>query len=247
MSWLRSNWSTTRGMLLVILALQAAVFWVPLAAGVRPMRYTSDSSLPAILSFCNLVVTGVVCWRTYRLRRSGGPFGWSASATIWALMAVGFVFLGIDEVARIHENLGAQLRRLAFNDEETLLSSRLDDLIIGTYGLIGAATVVGYRREFLPFRGALRVVALGFCFMFGMVVLDVLTHNREILEKFIADPKQVRFAFVWLSVLEEQFKLLAEGVFLGAFIYCLRVSRGLSPVSAFGMTMDGAVPQPVSP
>src|SRR3712207_4039300 len=118
------------GTLLLIVAAEVFLFWLPLLLGMKPGKYSKDGNPIAVLSFLNLVTTGVLCWKVYRLREERGtPFDWRAPQTLWALMAAGFVFLGVDEVVRIHENLDLWIHRLVLRAEATNVTNRLDDLI----------------------------------------------------------------------------------------------------------------------
>lgn len=61
---------------------------------------------------------------------------WRDPSVVWAIIASGFLFLAADEVLRIHENLD-QLIHYVFGLKETNLTDRIDDLIVGMYGLVG--------------------------------------------------------------------------------------------------------------
>lgn len=65
------------------------------------------------LSFAHLLVTGGLAGLVFRLRTYGRPplRSWRALRWIWLILAVGFLFLAVDEVARLHESFDCSVHR----------------------------------------------------------------------------------------------------------------------------------------
>ena len=99
-----------------------------------------------------------------------------------------------------------------FSLEETPISDRLDDIIIGVYGLIGVAVIYLFRREMALCKSSFPFVILGFSAAFVSVLLDTTANQYDIITFFIQDKFLVRIVhgLCWTS--EEVFKLLAEGM-----------------------------------
>ena len=62
-------------------------------------------------------------------------------------IAIGCAFLAMDDKFMFHENLDKAMHSL-FNWEETKLSDRLDDIIVGIYGVAGIVFVSINRKNF---------------------------------------------------------------------------------------------------
>lgn len=144
-------------------------------------------------------------------------------ALVWGLIAAGFVFLAADEVLKIHEGLDELIHDL-FDLEETGLTDRIDDLIVGLYGVIGLGVLFAHRRELLLHRVAVPWLVTGFVFMFAMVALDALTNRPDVLTTLVAEEAAESLQH-WLGMVEDAFKIFAEGFFLLGFLTALRVAR----------------------
>ena len=133
----------------------------------------------------------------------------------WALAAAGFLVLALDEKLMWHERFDFFLhRKLAIR--ETAITDRIDDVIIGFYGLIGLLAIYLWRREIGRFPLVNRLLALGFILVFSMVFLDILGNRYDIIPAIFADELIARQLFSWGSVLEESIKLFVGGVFIAA-------------------------------
>ncbi len=154
-----------------------------------------------------LLGTAWTAWLVFR--RRGGTLHtgiWRDARFLWALIAAAFVFLAADETLKIHETADHAIHR-ALDFEETRMSDRIDDAIVGVYGVLALIVLAAYRRELSVVRplAPFLVVAL-FCF-FGMVAGDLLTSTHEVWL-----PGRVR-----LSLVEDGLKVIAECLFLAGF------------------------------
>ena len=66
---------------------------------------------------------------------------------VWIAIAIGCAFLAMDDKFMFHENLDKAMHSL-FKWEETKLSDRLDDIIVGIYGIAGIIFVSINRKNF---------------------------------------------------------------------------------------------------
>jgi len=140
-----------------------------------------------------------------------------AGVRVWTLMSLGFAFLALDEIAQIHEKLD-YLAHTLFIGEETALTDRLDDLIVGLYGLVGVAVLAAYRRELVRHRAMLPYLGAGFAVLVVMVALDTLTNREDVMLALVEPAARARALLAWLSVGEDSLKIVGEGIFLAGFL-----------------------------
>ena len=99
---------------------------------------------------------------------------------IWALIGLGFVAFALDEKFLIHEDLDHYIHRM-FNLVETGWTDKIDDVLIGFWGLIGIVVLFLYRNELNIHRQVLPILMIGFVFLFISVVLDALTNGASFI------------------------------------------------------------------
>ncbi|MFW2440136.1 MAG: hypothetical protein ACN4GR_12265 [Arenicellales bacterium] len=134
---------------------------------------------------------------------------------LWAIIGLGFLFLAADEYFLIHENID-RLTHHVFNLQETGLTDRIDDILVGLYGLAGIGVLIAYREELKMYRETFKFFIIGFVLLFTMVALDILT-NREDILSLIIDHHQVALVHHFLSRTEESLKVFSEAFFVIAF------------------------------
>ena len=135
---------------------------------------------------------------------------------IWALAAVGFVILALDEKLMWHERFDFFVHEF-FAIEETAVTDRIDDVIIGIYGLIGIVAIYLFRREIGQYSQVNLLLVLGIVLLFTTVLLDILVNRYDIIPALLGEGSFARHLYRWGGVLEESIKLTAEGVFISAF------------------------------
>ena len=188
-----------------------------------------EGKFVTVYSFLQLLAIGVVAF----LIKWKAP--WKSPAVIWKLIGLGFVFMAVDEMFLIHENIDFLIHRV-FEIEETGLTDRIDDLIVGLYGLAGLGAVIAFRNEFIPHRQALPLILIGFALMFLMVVSDTLTGRNDILPLIFND-QLANILYTGLRLVEDVFKIFAESFFLLGFYVILQKTRS---------TGNGAAPAAIS-
>jgi len=137
------------------------------------------------------------------------------SSIVWLIISTGFLYLAADEYFMIHENLDFFIHRI-FNIRETGLTDRIDDAIVGIYGLIGVGVLFHFRSELRPYKEAHSFFIYGFSLLLFTVILDGLTNREDMLQLFF-DQSYVSMLKPWLSHLEESLKIFAEAFFILAF------------------------------
>ena len=203
--------------LAVLLALGLGFAWYQ-----NPTAYTGEGDPITWLSFAHLLVTGGLAGGVFYCRTGGGLdlAVWRQPAFVWLLMALGFLFLAIDEVAKIHESLDRSVHRL-LQRPETALSDRLDDAILLGYGLVGVAVLYAYRSELISYRAVLPLVICGFVLFLFMGLLDALVNRPDVFLFLGISQEGSASLGKWLGGVEEGLKILAEAAFLGAAYTCL--------------------------
>ncbi len=210
---------TTRKVLLTALSINLVFILIGVFIVKSPMQYFgTEASVVTWLSFFQLLTIAYFSWKTYKLRNT-------KSAILWGLIALGFLFLSIDEVARLHENMDSFIHKRMFHMKETALSDRIDDLIIGVYALFGIGTMYFFRDELKKYYKVVPYFVVGFIFIFSMVIVELITNRFDVLPYFIPSHSLAKSLYKLGKIVEESLKLFAEGILIGAFYYCLQLTR----------------------
>lgn len=211
-----SDRSFVRAIILVDLTAIVTALLFGLGWRNNPYAFMGEDSPVTWLSFLQLVATATLAGCVFLWRRRQHPERTVVRAPwfIWFLIAVGFLFLAIDEVTKLHESLDEALHRsLAL--EETGWTDRLDDVIVAGYGLVGVSLLYWYRAELAPYSAALPLLVGGLVLFVLMVIIDTFVNRPDILTLLIAEPETTYRLVKWIEAVEDGIKLLAEGVFLG--------------------------------
>jgi len=203
--------------LAVLLALGLGFAWYQ-----NPTAYTGEGDPITWLSFAHLLVTSSLAGGVFYCRTGGSldPVVWRHPAFVWLLIALGFLFLAVDEVAKIHESLDRFVHRI-LQRPETALTDRLDDAILLGYGLSGVAVLYVYRSELISYRTVLPLVICGFVLFLFMGLLDALVNRPDVFLFMGISQEGSASLGKWIGGVEEGLKILAEAAFLGAAYTCL--------------------------
>jgi hypothetical protein len=178
-----------------------------------------------------LACSALAAWIFVLRKKSTGR---ASPCAIWMIMALGFVFLAFDERAQIHERFDFWVHH-ALDLEKTDVTDRLDDVVVGFYGVCGLAAIWMSRREGAVFADARPWFIAGFAVVLFMVVCDIFTDRLSWIRQFI-DPNrdQAKAIQMWLAVAEDVFKLQAEQLFLCGLAVCVGIARrpALTPPAA---------------
>lgn len=215
------KFDSTPKMLRIVLALQVlallATVLLERLFGLEPGKGFGEKGPVTLISVLQLVAIGCLLMAIYvRCRNTEGGTSWRSPCTVWAFMGIGFFFLACDEKFQIHEGID-NLIHLLFHMQVTPMTDRIDDLIVGLYGAIGACVMYCFRKELSTYRRALPFLAAGGVFFVTTVILDFLTNEPSVFPVALD---------VWISGLgEEGCKLLAEGMFLAAAYDCFLAAQ----------------------
>ena len=182
------------------------------------LYFGKEASFITWLSFLQLLIIAYLSWKTFKLQKE-------KSAILWGLIALGFLFLSIDEVARIHENMDSFIHKHILHIKETAISDRLDDLIVGVYALFGIGTMYFFREELKKYYKVIPYFVIGFILIFSMVTVELIVNRFDVLPALISNHSFAKSVYKLGKIMEESFKLFAEGVLIGAFYYCLQLTK----------------------
>jgi hypothetical protein len=164
------------------------LLWNSLAVSAAVMIYSytganhfKEGGFITILSVFQLLA---ISWLSYKILQARDVTRrcslWRDSSAVWGIISLGFLFLAADDLFEIHENID-RLIHYVFNLQETGLTDRIDDILIGLYGLAGIGVLIVYRDELKTYREVLPFFTCGFVLLFTTVALDVLTNRKDIL------------------------------------------------------------------
>lgn len=203
--------------LAVNLAFVGLAIWLGLSGNHNPAYHFDEGRLMTWFSVGQLLAIGALAGITMKIRASQTPWtGLHTSWIIWGLLCAGFVFLAADDGLKIHEHMDGLIHKL-FHLKETALTDRIDDAIIGVYGLAGLFFLFLYRRELFQFRSVLPYIIVAFVLAFITVGLDMMGNRKEWLQSYFETKKQVNMAHHWIETAEGTVQSLAEAFFLIAF------------------------------
>lgn len=216
-----SFWSRNR-VGLKLLAINAVLALIAISLGAfgghdDPGRYYGERRRMTFFSVFLLLFLSYYAWCLYRMRGPGlGRWNWRHPGMLWKLMYIGFLVPAFDELFKLHEFIDSELFHKGLGIEETASTDRIDDAIILLYGLTGLGFMWRYRAEVFVIRPAWKYFIGGFLFFGATVVVDMIFNGPAMAERLLQDSMDVEKTMKWISVLEEQLKVLAEICFVSA-------------------------------
>ena len=188
------------------------------------VNHFNEGGFITFFSALQLVVISSLSYKIFQIRsKKRGYSLWRNPSAIWLIIALGFLFLTADELFRIHEKVDS-LIHVVFNLQETSLTDRIDDIIIGLYGLVGIGLLVAYREEVKTQTKNYQLFVCGFVLLFTMVTFDVLTNRIDILLLFFEHERAV-LLHSWISLAEDSLKIFAEAMFVLGFYTTLQKAK----------------------
>ncbi len=195
----------------------------------NPMRYFDERGYITWFSILQLLFIAYLCWKISIVRADrDSPLQVGKNPSrFWQIMTGGFIFLAADEYFGIHENLDVGFHKL-FSLSEDGLTGRIDDFIILFYAIIGILFLNAFKSEFQNFTASFRWFFAGFSLCFLTILLDMLSHKGRVVSLVMEDADKIAFVHNWSKAIEEIPKIFAEGAFIIAFYYCLRIATRLA-------------------
>jgi hypothetical protein len=197
-----------------VLLANLGVVAVAVAVGSTPAAEFGEHGFVTTVSFAVLLAGAGLAVLVFRSRRAAEPLprSWRAPECVWLVVAAALVFLAVDEVGKVHENLDKWLHRHMLGHAPTALTDLLDDAILGLYGVGAVAVCIYYRAELLRDLRVILFFVAAIGLLFVDVALDVVA-QPETLEALVPERAVRRALRTWLPVVEESTKLLAESAF----------------------------------
>lgn len=175
------------------------------------LRHFNEGGLLDWLSGLQLMSVAVIAGAIYRLRRQQQT-SWRSPQLLWLLVMIGFLFLVADELTQIHESVDRSIHT-TWQLQETGLTDRIDDALVGAYGAIAAVIAYGFRHEIKRYRHLWPLILCSFGVMCLMVTFDTLTNRLDLLPMLFGQNSHA--VFLALSVVEEFCKLAVEAILIG--------------------------------
>lgn len=232
------NWFT-----LLFLGIDSAVIAVAVGEAIyleRPITmYFHEEAYTTQLSALQLLIASGLAWAVFRLQidtinlkklRKFNLRSLQSPSALWLIIALGFMFLAIDEIWQLHEGVIQNSIFALFNLKKNFITVRINDFVILLYGLLGVISVYFYLPAIKNDRDrnhrTLQHLTIGFVLLFLMVILDTLGNRKEI--PYIAQilPTATNLSLRRsLKVFEETVQLFSEAFFVGAFYSALQSAR----------------------
>ena len=214
-----------KSVLKVVISIDIIIIILALVLGETPGQYFNEWTFVTYFSSLQLLGASVVARKIFNIQKSKSKLrGLRAPYFIWGIIALAFAFMAFDEVAQVHEGIDFGIRKI-FNIPKSGRYCRIDDVIIGFYGLIGIIVLYFYRNELKKFRKIFPLLLFGFFLFFCTVALNILSNKKLIFLVLTSNSDAVHIIKSWLGFFEESFKIIAEGIFLGAFYYGFEITK----------------------
>lgn len=203
------------------------------------LRYFNEGGILDWLSGLQLMSVAVIAGAIYRLRRQQQT-SWRSPQLLWLLVMMGFLFLVTDELTQIHESID-QAIHTTWQLQETGLTDRIDDALVGAYGAIAAVIAYGFRHEIKRYRHLWPLILCSFGVMCLMVIFDTLTNRLDLLPMLFGQNSQP--IFLALSVAEEFCKLTVEAILIGGLYQVFWTEKQAHISPAFNPATSSTRPQ----
>ena len=210
---------------LILFLLNGIAVVLALLFGETPDACFRERGFITYFSFGQLSVIAFLLWQIYQNRNDRQRnLQWNKGHFVWFILSAAFLYFAMDEIFMIHEKVDLGIHWLC-GIQETGVTDRLDDCIVGLYGIAGITVLYFYRRELRQFSGALPFVVAGFVTIGAMVVLDLLVNRDDVLRLLLTHEPLSYTVWQWLCAFEDVLKLLAEVLFLLATCLVFKQSQ----------------------
>lgn len=193
-------------------------------AGIKaeyPSTYMEQAELLTWFSAVQLFLIAIISVLISRLRFKAGAKQkyLYKPGHFWLIVACAFLFLGFDEITQLHEQLDQGIHHV-LELEQTDLSNRLDDLVLGCYGGLGGLLLWINLPEINLYQSLLPKLKLSSLLIVLMIFFDLLTSSNDLVKS-----QELDHLF---RTMEESCKFLAEGILLEMVIDCSWLAKKFS-------------------
>ncbi|MGK7912961.1 MAG: hypothetical protein AB4050_16025 [Synechococcus sp.] len=211
--------------LISMLVIQAIAISICIAIGLSQAdldRAFGEYAPATDMSFVQLFILSVQSSAILflRFRTTGRIF----KHLIWGFIAFGFVFLALDEKFMWHENMDYFIHDF-LGIEETNVTDRIDDLIVGFYAVLSGVIIYYWRHEICRYMQVNCLLIVGFSLLVATIFVDLVSSGDDIIPAIFGPGALTPFVDDSIAVFEESLKLIAEGIFIAALYYYHYYSR----------------------
>jgi hypothetical protein len=183
-------------LLLITTVVIAVLVWLGLTRYDRAARYFGEGRAGTYYSGLLLMASAIVA--AVLARKAGAH----PVRRFWWVFAGALLYLSLDEVYGLHEELDVGIHKLmGWRDERHWLTDHLDDVVVAAYGVVALVWADRQFEQLVKLRWTGLMLALAFCCFVVMTVLDVAGI---------------------VASLEDSLKLIAETLILAGLITAYR-------------------------
>lgn len=117
---------------------------------------------------------GLLCWGALIAARVGWRNTTAVSRWFWFIAATSLALLAVDDYYELHERLDFAIHARFGWDPEHAVTDRIDDVLVGLYGLVALAVGWSHRRELLRLPLFVWPMIAAGAFFAVMVALDII-------------------------------------------------------------------------
>lgn len=195
--------------------------------GTSSFHYFDEGQFGTYLSCFQLLAIAVISGIIFRLEKKSHNLQLVKNSGFWLIVSYGVFFLALDDAFSFHEEIDRWLHKV-LNIEETLVTDLADDILVGIYIFIALMYIVSQWKTLQIFRSSFNYFKMGFALAATMVVLDILCNNTLFVSMVTADSDLQEQMILWMGIMEETAKLVAEGFFLTGVYQCWRKARSVN-------------------
>jgi len=208
--------------LAVVIAIAKAML-----TGKSSFHYFGENTFVTYFSCFQLLVVAVFSWKIFRLQKKSEDSLLLRNAVFWLIVSCGVFFLALDDALSFHEQIDKWLHEV-LNIKETLVTDLADDILVGIYMIVALIYVASQWNTLQIFRSSFGYFKLGFTLAGVMVAFDILSNNTLFVSMVTADANLQGQMIMWMGVLEETAKLVAEGFFVAGVYHCWRKAKSVN-------------------
>ncbi len=177
------------------------------------------------ISVCQLLFISGTSFKLFTLNNNTLSLqSWKSSQILWVIIAMGFIFLALDELIHIHDMFGKQIAQFAFINNPKI-ASRIDDLIIVVYFSVGIIFLYFFRNEIEKHTKVKPLFLVGFLTLFVMVGIDIIPSRIVHFLSIIFHTPYDTIRQTWLPLAKDATKLFTESFFIAGFYNCFQIEK----------------------